>query len=66
MTPEVEQIIKEVLENPLLAKQKGMGIGISNVVTRMRMYYTEDLKIQLETEEGKGCKFTMILPEAKQ
>ena len=66
MTPEVEQIIKEVLENPLLAKQKGLGIGISNVVTRMRMYYTEDLKIQLETEERKGCKFTMILPEARQ
>ena len=66
MTPEVEQIIKEVLENPLLAKQKGLGIGISNVVTRMKMYYTEDLKIQLETEERKGCKFTMILPEARQ
>lgn len=66
MTPEVEQTIKEVLENPLLAKQKGMGIGISNVITRMRMYYTENLDIQLETEEGKGCKFIMILPEAKQ
>lgn len=66
MTPEVEQTIKEVLENPLLAKQKGMGIGISNVVTRMRMYYTDELKIQLETKQGNGCKFTMILPEAKQ
>lgn len=66
MTPEVEQTIKEILENPLLAKQKGMGIGISNVVTRMRMYYTDELKIQLETKQGEGCRFTMILPEARQ
>ncbi len=40
--PEVEQIIKEVLANPCLQNKKD-GNRNFNVVTRMKMYYTEDL-----------------------
>ena len=50
----------------MLAKEKEVGIGISNVVTRMRMYYGDKIKIQLETEEGKGTRFIFILPEPEK
>ena len=40
----------------------GTGIGIQNVVTRLRMYYGEDLSVVLESEPEKGTKFTFWLP----
>lgn len=54
--------IQEILENPMLAKQREVGIGISNVITRMRMYYGKEFKVMLETKEGAGTRFTFILP----
>lgn len=62
MDQERAQTIQEILEQPLLAKERAVGIGVSNVVMRMRMYYGEKFQIQMETEEGKGTKFTLILP----
>ncbi len=55
-------IIQEILENPLIAKRKAVGIGISNVVTRMRMYYGKEFKVSFETSEGEGTKFVFLLP----
>ena len=34
----------------------GTGIGIQNVVTRLRMYYGEELSVVLESEPEKGDK----------
>lgn len=63
MTREREQIIQEVLANPVVSKEKEVGIGISNVVTRMKMYYGSKLRVSLETSYGKGCRFTFLLPK---
>ena len=39
MIQERKAVIQEILENPMVAKKREVGIGISNVITRMRMYY---------------------------
>ncbi len=65
MTEEKEQIIQEILDNPMVAKEKEVGIGISNVITRMRMYYGEEFRVTLDTREGEGSKFIFILPMPK-
>ena len=65
MTEEKEQIIQEILDNPMVAKEKEVGIGISNVITRMRMYYGEEFRVSLDTREGEGSKFIFILPTPK-
>ena len=62
MTREREKIIQEVLSNPVISKEKEVGIGISNVVTRMKMYYGSKLQVSLETSYGKGCSFTFLIP----
>ena len=62
MTREREKIIQEVLYNPVISKEKEVGIGISNVVTRMKMYYGSKLQVSLETSYGKGCRFTFLIP----
>ena len=65
MTEEKKQIIQEILDNPMVAKEKEVGIGISNVITRMRMYYGEEFRVTLDTREGEGSKFIFILPTPK-
>lgn len=55
-------LIREVLRNPGSEKKCDMGIGVRNVITRMKMYYGEGFQAELETEEGTGTKFTFILP----
>ena len=62
MTEEKKNVIREILENPMIAKQREVGIGISNVITRMRMYYGEDFQVKLDTREGEGSRFVFILP----
>ena len=62
MDRERSTIIQEILENPLIAKSKEVGIGISNVVTRMQMYYGKEFKVSLDTEEGEGTRFVFLLP----
>ncbi len=65
MTPKRKAVIQEILENPMMAKKREVGIGISNVITRMRMYYGNKMSVAFWTEEGKGTKFTFILPMAE-
>lgn len=55
-------VIQEIIENPQVAKTKEVGIGISNVIARMRMYYGDGFEVQFETEEGEGTRFVFILP----
>ena len=62
MTQERKAVIQEILENPMAAKKREVGIGISNVITRMRMYYGNEMNVEFWTEEGKGTRFTFILP----
>ena len=62
MTSERKAVIQEILENPMLAKTREVGIGISNVITRMRMHYGSKMNVEFWTEEGKGTRFIFILP----
>ena len=55
-------LIREVLRNPGGEKKCDMGIGIRNVIMRMKMYYGEDFQAELWTEEGKGTRFIFTLP----
>lgn len=62
MNREHAKTVRDILDNPMLAKKYKMGIGISNVITRMRMYYGREFQVSMDTEEGKGTKFTFIFP----
>ncbi len=62
MTESRSTVIQEILETPPLAKSKAVGIGISNVITRMQMYYGKEFKVSLETKQGEGTRFVFLLP----
>lgn len=62
MDTKTEKIIRDILNNPLNTNKDNVGIGISNVVTRMRMYYGKDLKIELITKKDKGTTYIFHLP----
>lgn len=62
MDEERKRALQSILEEPVRAKELNMGIGISNVTMRMRMYYGERLRIFLETEKDHGTVFTFLLP----
>lgn len=65
MQPERAAIINEILKNKGLIdfeNRRKVGIGIRNVVTRMRMYYGKDLEVVMETGPGKGTAFTFYIP----
>lgn len=60
-----EEVINAILESkgktPVLQRQK-VGIGILNVVTRMRMYYGKNLDICMQTGKDTGTSFTFWIP----
>ena len=62
MNEETEQLIQQILMEKHTLDLAGTGIGIQNVVTRLRMYYGEELSIVLESSPDKGTKFTFLLP----
>ena len=63
---EVEIEIKDAVlrtKGIISQKEKGRaGVGILNVITRMRMFYGEKLSISLITEVDKGTEFIFQLP----
>lgn len=64
---EKKRTIKNILDNPMDSHNKeDIGIGISNVMTRMYMYYGKDLEAKLETVYGKGSKFFFYIPKPKE
>lgn len=62
MDTEKAKEIREILDSQATMECNQIGIGVSNVVARLRMYYGPDMKIELETELGKGTCFTFWLP----
>jgi len=63
MPKETEDVIHKILLNPVKKYHKKVGIGISNVAARMRMYFGEGLEIHMETAQGRGTKFTFLIPK---
>ena len=65
MSKERKQVIEEIIEKPSLSRKREVGIGISNVIPRMRMYYGSQFQVIFDSEEGKGTKFVFILPSPR-
>ncbi|MCD7736187.1 MAG: histidine kinase [Lachnospiraceae bacterium] len=65
MEPEIQGVIESILEENRSLSLNGAGIGIQNAVTRLRMYYGENLKIKLWTVKGEGTAFMFWLPIPK-
>ena len=61
---QISNVIQQSLrgEHSLELAGNGNGIGIRNVVTRMKMFFGERFQVELETEIGKGTAFTFWLP----
>lgn len=65
MSAEKEAAIRNILTGRTaltLENREKLGIGIRNVVTRMRMYYGKNLDIDISTKEGEGTAFTFWIP----
>ncbi len=61
---DISNVIQESLQGDhnLELAGNGNGIGIRNVVTRMKMFFGEGFEAKLETEVGEGTSFTFWLP----
>lgn len=62
MDAPMEEIIQKILKEKRALVLEGVGIGIQNAVTRLRMFYGDELSIELRTMPGKGTCFTFWLP----
>ena len=68
---EKEQAIRKVISDPDPAlhlyksdktQEGGIGIGIINVITRMKNFYGKGIEISIWTREGEGTKYEFDLP----
>ena len=39
------------------------SIGLSNIVQRLRLFYDDDYQITVDSEEGKGTRIVISLPD---
>lgn len=62
MEAPMEEIIQRILKEKRALVLEGVGIGIQNAVTRLRMFYGDELSIELRTMPGEGTCFTFWLP----
>lgn len=62
MNEETEKKIQKLLSGTAVLDCGQIGIGISNVAARLRMYYGPAMEIIMETKEGWGTCFTLCLP----
>lgn len=62
MEKEISDAINRTLSGNAGIERNHIGIGVQNVVARLRMYYGPELEVKMETTPGKGTKFIMWLP----
>lgn len=62
MEPEARQIIQQIIEETHTLDLSGTGIGIQNVITRLRMYYGDQFDVRMQTGRGSGTCFSFWLP----
>lgn len=53
--------LKEIGNEKVLS-ETGTGIGLSNVNRRLQMMYGDNMKVHIESEEGKGTKVFFSIP----
>jgi sensor histidine kinase YesM len=59
----IEQILKE---NPIQSEGHSTGIGFSNVVKRLRLYFEYENVIQIQSKAGNGTKVILEIPKSKE
>lgn len=62
MEPEVQAVIENILKEQHVLDLSGTGIGIQNVITRLRMYYGSGFEAKMKTGKGQGTTFVFWLP----
>ena len=50
--------VRESMKNP----KSGTGIGLSNIVQRLRLFYEDDYSFTIDSEEGKGTVIRIQVP----
>lgn len=45
---------------------EGHGFGVANVVSRLRLYYGDNMEITVRSEEGHGTEIKLIIPKSVQ
>ncbi|MFX3675215.1 MAG: sensor histidine kinase [Paenisporosarcina sp.] len=62
-----EEKVKQILEENLVQNEgHSTGIGFSNVVKRMRLFYGYDDVISIESSEGVGTKVVLKIPKIRR
>jgi sensor histidine kinase YesM len=62
-----EDKIKQILEERLVETEgHSTGIGFSNVVKRLRLFYGYEDVIHIESSEGRGTKVVLKLPKVRR
>lgn len=51
------------LRNTLGTNLNRKGIGISNIYQRLKLFYEEDVKFEIESKVGEGTRITIIIPD---
>ena len=59
MPPERLQALRSSLENP----GESTGIGLSNIVNRLRLFYGKDYVICVDSAEGEGTVIRIRMPD---
>ncbi|MCM3666876.1 sensor histidine kinase [Mesobacillus subterraneus] len=54
------------LGNQIIDSEKGSGIALFNVNRRLTMMFGKKASLQIESEPGKGTKFTFSIPQAEE
>ena len=62
MPPEVRDRIRACFDQDNVLEAGEKGIGIRNVITRMKMFFGPSFEVSLESAPGKGTQFTFWLP----
>lgn len=64
MSPEKLAELRKKIEENQTEKYKGFnGIGMTNIILRLKMIYGFGFEYDIESEAGKGTKITLIIPE---
>ena len=62
MPPEVRDGIRAGFDRENALEAGGKGIGIRNVITRMKMFFGPSFEVALDSAPGEGTRFTFWLP----
>ena len=60
MTPEQLADLREKLSNP----QETGGIGLRNIVNRLRLFYGDRYEIDIRSTPGEGTSVRILIPDS--